>query len=258
MPYKNALEKFKKGINKGNFKNHIANGDILDPKDNAIFEDAVYAAYLDAARTFTNIETCSTAKQARKALAKKLQDYFSDKPCSAEENFDINHNDWCEGLISDFGRSDYAIKYGQAQKIVNMAFKYLYCLKDACLYKDHFEYCHIALDSFTLEWIWRQTKPTSFNKYEAWSKLNYRKSPTSKKPGYLEIVDLWRNLWKSPSVAPFACTPFQAEFIFWEEIQTELAAEELLACLNRIFAAPALTISSSGLKSTLADIKKLI
>lgn len=49
------------------------------------------------------------------------------------------------------------MKYGQAQKIVNMAFKYMYCVwygkKEYKEYLEKCEVCHMPLDSFSLEWI---------------------------------------------------------------------------------------------------------
>lgn len=64
-------------------------------------------------------------------------------------------------IILNFLRTQYedsSVTYGKAQKVVNMTMKYLYCLKGAEQeqYKEKFQYCHMPLDSFMLEWFWRE------------------------------------------------------------------------------------------------------
>ena len=49
-------------------------------------------------------------------LAESMKDYIDGK-----SGFDHNH--YCDLLVRK-----YSLAFGQAQKIVNMAFKYLYCL----------------------------------------------------------------------------------------------------------------------------------
>lgn len=45
----------------------------------------------------------------------------------------------------------YRVTFGHAQKIVNMAFKYLYCCRGAENYEDTvFSHCHMPLDSYTI------------------------------------------------------------------------------------------------------------
>ena len=39
-----------------------------------------------------------------------------------------------------------------------MAFKYLYCCEDATDYDNYFRYCHVPLDSVTLEWFCRECR----------------------------------------------------------------------------------------------------
>ena len=200
-----------------------------------VFNAAVQTAYNDAARTFTGIG--GKSDKAKKILAREIKKYFDNKmPCVTKDDFDGLHFNLCKAFIDQLKKDGYnSTTYGQAQKVVNMTFKYLYCLPDATTtYNEYFEYCHVALDSFTLEWIWRNCDPRSrnLNKYEAWSNLNkddYYAGKT-KRPGYDSIVSLYRA--KITSSLYINCTPFQVEFIFWPEIQMHLATEAFYFALN--------------------------
>lgn len=236
LPNKDVIAeigKFKSGINKGNFKN--CKNKNFDPRDNDLFKNAVHLAYLDAARTFSKINSSSGTAEAE--LAKAIQNYFKGQACAKKEDFDTLHFNLCNDFIKNLSSIGYtSVTYGQAQKIVNMTFKYLYCLNGATSpqYNDYFDFCHVALDSFTLEWIWRNCNPkaSKLNKYEAWSnldKVDYYAGKT-KRPGYDSIVALYRK--KIPSSLHTDCTPFQAEFIFWPKIQMHLATEAFYFALN--------------------------
>lgn len=68
------------------------------------------------------------------------------------------YNEWCENLIEEYHKNvGVKITYGHAQKIINMAFKYLYCIyyKAEKLDENKFTQCHMPLDSFSLEWFYR-------------------------------------------------------------------------------------------------------
>ena len=226
----NALNQFKSGV-KGAFKKHINNQDKLDPNNPKIFEDAVNAAYGDAKRTFKGI--AGRAITANSNLASKIQTYFQDTAPNPKDStcFDGLHDTWCSEFISDLNTVGYTIAtYGQAQKVVNMTFKYLYCLDDATNYNDHFEHCHVALDSYTLEWIWRNCNISNTETHDDWSKIQYDDRPTKKTTtlGYKKIVDKYRK--NKP--ASYPDTPFQSEFIFWPEIKMHLACEAFYFALN--------------------------
>lgn len=94
-------------------------------------------------------------------LLKELDKWFIPRDQITEESFDKWHANACDvvlGILRKFYYNDKdqnPVQYGKAQKIVNMTMKELYCLPGAEKYEKHFAYCHIALDSFTLEWIQR-------------------------------------------------------------------------------------------------------
>ena len=247
---KNAISQFKSGV-KGAFKKHIDNHNTLDPNNLKIFEDAVNAAYGDAKRTFKGI--AGRATTANRNLAKKIQTYFK----NPTPNIDNFHNDWCADYISDLNAEKYTTAtYGQAQKVVNMTFKYLYCLDNArTTYNDHFENCHVALDSYTLEWIWRNCGLAGNEIHDDWSKIQYNDRATKKTTtlGYEKIVDKYRTY----KPASYPDTPFQSEFIFWTEIQMHLACETFyFALLNNLSKKDKEDFKKKDLNDKKAEIKK--
>lgn len=249
----NALNKFKIGV-KGTFKKHIDNHNKLDPNNSKIFEDAVSAAYGDAKRTFKGI--AGRASTANSNLASKIQTYFQKSAPNNPTYFDKLHNTWCTEFISDLQISGYTTTtYGQAQKVVNMTFKYLYCLDDAiATYDKHFEFCHVALDSFTLEWIWRNCNFSDTESHDDWSKIQYNDRSTKKSTtlGYKNIVDKYRK--NKPTNYPD--TPFQSEFIFWEEIKYHIAAEEFYFSLYGDISKD--NFKKMSLSQKYSEIKKII
>ena len=151
------------------------------------------AAYKDfTARTVSGI-TKDASKGFRKKLACKLYDYMNntDSSCWQQSDYDKWHWETCKEFKSDFNSITgiTGIAFGKAQKIVNMSFKYLFCLQNAedKKYAEKFEYCHMPLDSYTLEWYkqvvvpWYKEKykgTTAYTKFVAgrlqnWSNLDY-------------------------------------------------------------------------------------
>lgn len=109
-------------------------------------------------------------------LREKLDEWFDSCEPITEETFDKWHAKTC-GVVLDILREYYyndkahnPVQYGKAQKIVNMTMKGLYCLPGSEQYEAHFRYCHIALDSFTLEWFKRNVIPWCKRDYNCWIK----------------------------------------------------------------------------------------
>lgn len=188
--------------------------------------------------------------------------YFDNDPKS-EDEFDEWHNKICKkllGIINSFysNPDGTEVCYGKAQKILNMTLKGCYCLNGANKKAKHFKYCHVPLDSFTLEWFYRDVVQW-FNKNNkcnitkgricSWSVIQNkrleggRKTRTEcynndtenrvfgKKPNafyhYTFIQDIIRNYFEDNHQETDNITPFQAEFIIWPEIQLHLSAEAL-------------------------------
>lgn len=159
----NEVESFIKTI-RGDFKAYFLE-DFMNNKDKkiadiAVIVDALYSGYLDACRTFhgqekinkikiENEKADGTENNKLRSIAEDIYKYL----CDGNKNkFNEQHDKWCQWFVDYWG-----MKYGQAQKIVNMAFKYMYCVwygkKEYKEYLEKCEVCHMPLDSFSLEWI---------------------------------------------------------------------------------------------------------
>lgn len=142
------IDAFKSGIRKGPFKNK--DKWVFDIDNQQLFIDAFQQAYLDASRTFRGINNSPNKNEVFIKYAQKVQDYFID----SNEDFDSWHNEWCKGFMKDL--RGYSAKYGQAQKILNMMMKYLYCCRNAIIKSDVFNNAHMPLDTYTLQWYKRE------------------------------------------------------------------------------------------------------
>jgi len=69
---------------------------------------------------------------------------------SSRDSFDAWHKETCDGLRTAFG--DFHLYYGQAQKWINMSFKYLFIL-DRSRVAPYWQYCHVPVDNIILERI---------------------------------------------------------------------------------------------------------
>lgn len=136
-------------------------------------------------------------------LAEKFHVYFH-KPC---ENFEEWHEQTCDEFIKKFKPvlenygydADQSLKYGKAQKIVNMTFKYLFCFDDAEKYEVKFEACHMPIDSYILNWY---NDICDENCKTVWSELE--------KNQYYALEEKIKTLLDGKN-------PFLAEFFIWAE-----------------------------------------
>ena len=127
----------------------------------------------------------------------------------SNQTFDDWHNDTCNKILKDLNKaSNKKATYGMAQKIVNMAFKYLYCFDDANIYYNRFADCHMPLDSFTLKWFYSKVVKKSGNKTTTWSNL--------KDFEYKNIITLIRGYFANNPPNP-PVTILEAEFVIWYE-----------------------------------------
>lgn len=114
-----------------------------------IYQCAVGQAWLDVCRSVDVTENNkSKLKRTKEIIANSLKEYFGGK-AKSQEAFDS----WYDSLLSR-STMNLPLTTGQAQKVINMSFKYLMCCED--IRKDklaHFTWCHMPLDSITLEWI---------------------------------------------------------------------------------------------------------
>lgn len=270
-----TVKTFRKGLGKKCSVNPLIKNDTIN--EDALL-DALKLAFPDITpRTMNrmpdwkvNHEECVEFGQMPKALfsysykgkkfSDQLKDWF-DSPCLADPEewqkaFDEFHKTACE-TVKDFLKAQRyepkCITYGKAQKVVNMTFKHIYCLDGAYIKEDWFIPCHMALDSFTLEWFYRNVGDITKGCVDSWSALQNAaedipnlpkkydgmkmytrivnkgedKEPEIRKfYTYDQIVALIRNYFAGDHPFKGLC-PLQAEFYIWPEIQLHLAAEAI-------------------------------
>lgn len=87
-------------------------------------------------------------------LVAKYVEFFDESEKTKQE-FEEWHEEQCKEFMDCIGEKFERLAYGKAQKIINMTFKYTFCLDGAKEKQEYFKYCHMPLDSLTLEWFWR-------------------------------------------------------------------------------------------------------
>ena len=102
-------------------------------------------------------------------LSKELYDFFAH---NITEQFNDWHKDVCDEVSEIFkANTGIELSFGKAQKLVNISFKYAYCLDDADKYLNKFNYCHMALDSIVLKWYAQSKIGTVI--VSNWSSIEY-------------------------------------------------------------------------------------
>ena len=157
---------------------------------------AMSKAYRDLMRTIrgfsNNPEHDVIIRNARQTLHATITTMLS-TDINSQSEFDILHKAACYSLISSFSGQTFTV--GQAQKWINMTFKYLHLL-DYPAVQRVYEYCHIPIDRYILN-------ITNYTMSKPWSKINNYCE-------YLEYQDWFR--------AKYADNiPLDKEFYLWLE-----------------------------------------
>lgn len=202
-----------------------------------VFPAAVKLGYLDMCRTCSGIGKKISDEQRKDifdAIGAEIKAGMG-KSCSIakQEDFDALHEKLCQFCTEQFKKYDYSITYGQAQKIINMAFKHLYCCNDAEKYEETvFSHCHMPLDSFILKWC-SDCKLCEKCSEDAWSKLE--------KDKYVKIQQGIRaylnqgNTYKvGGNEVELPKTVLDAEFIIWPEEARRKSLKELENLLKKL------------------------
>ena len=146
-----------------------------------IIDLAMSKAYRDLMRTIrgfsANPKHDAIIGNARKALHRSMITMLSAE-INSQEEFDELHKAACYDLISAFSGQTFTV--GQAQKWINMTFKYLHLL-DYPAVQTVYEYCHIPIDSYILD-ITNRTMSKPWSKitdyseylgYQVWFREQY-------------------------------------------------------------------------------------
>lgn len=191
-----------------------------------LFEDdlmklAIEKAYRDLQRTMSGFPKSGESKKnegkkqdvilrdeikknARERIRVKIDNMIK---CNSTEQttFDKLHEDACEALIEEFKKNEYeGFTIGQAQKWINMTFKYLNLLDYNGIEKIY-EFCHIPIDRYILEYMLEKNiiEKENFKKAIHWSKIK-------KYQDYFEIQEKFRDNCKGK-------IPLDEEFEIWKD-----------------------------------------
>ena len=219
-------------------------------QEDDIYHAAVYQGYLDACRTMDGAgkgEKKEIVDKARAKMANEIKAYFEcpeQKSMSeSEENFDTWHDRRC----NEFVETGYT--YGHAQKILNMAFKYLYCCADIReKYEGYFTYCHMPLDGYILAWYAQDGKTIDY-KDEAWSKLDEK--------AYKNIKNGIRNMLESEE-APCNEKVLYCEFEIWQKQKHLVEKKEIEDAVNKILKYAKTINYENGLEQSLVAFKNCL
>lgn len=157
---------------------------------------AMSKAYRDLMRTIRgfsrNPKHDEMISNARQTLHLSIETILSAE-IDSQAKFDDLHRKACYDLISSFGEQAFTV--GQAQKWINMTFKYLHLL-DYLEVQKVYEYCHVPVDGYLL-------CITGYDKIKTWSKMdNYTE--------YLEYQNWFRKAYPDE-------IPLDKEFHLWLE-----------------------------------------
>lgn len=174
-------------------------------------------------------------------FVEKVWFYFNQMPAPTRQaEFDQFHEELCDIFLNRFYDFGYVHNYGNAQKQVNVLFKYLSCYADAAQYAEWFKYCHMALDGYTynsyrlpfyLKVVHEALHNYPAGKLTAWSKftrseykvvtsdiISYISANPKTYNDYLDICAHFPILENIPRLSPkkdYVLTPFEAEFFIW-------------------------------------------
>ncbi|MBR2955589.1 MAG: hypothetical protein IKC54_00140 [Clostridia bacterium] len=166
-------------------------------------------------------------------LAKDYISYFKNPAPINQAVFNNWHSGVCNQIIDVLNQcnAQKIATYGIAQKIVNMTFKHLSCFNDAHSKRDHFKYCHMALDRFTLKWFyskvvpWYRSNPITLSTtkknniggcfWKTW-KSGIKTTPWSDldEDEYTDIITLISGYFANNPPNP-PVTILEAEFVIW-------------------------------------------
>ncbi len=127
-------------------------GDVSDP-----LHTAVDSAYLDLCRTIefkraksiTDNQKAELRGEAVRIIESSVVS-LGKKDMIDQEIFDKWHTELCRGIVKIYNDAAVPFYYGQAQKWVNMALKYLSVIRPEAT-AGYFEFLHVPVDSKVIE-----------------------------------------------------------------------------------------------------------
>jgi hypothetical protein len=165
-------------------------------------------AYLDFSRTQHGLSKVASKDALHEHATVVLEEAFSDfrdnlANTITQEKFDAWHESVYQRLFAVYDEYGQHLFVGQAQKWINMTFKYIFTLftlgeQRLSGFADAYPFCHVPLDKTLITRLARYSpsRPLSL----AWSRLD----------DYDEYLDYQR--WIR---GRFVCVPLDVEFLLW-------------------------------------------
>ena len=200
-------------------------------ENDVVYTAAVKLGYLDMCRTCHGIGAKVSADQREESFEKlggEIKGLLNNSSIDSQEAFDAKHKELCNEYM-DLLKN--VIKYGQAQKVVNMAFKYLFCCEDASS-KPAFKYCHMPLDGLIMNWCKKELKISVNSDKDAWSKLTEEKYTAITKAIFCKLKsgDFKYSIGGEEISLK---SPLEAELVIWPEEARKKTTKELLKQLEK-------------------------
>ncbi len=135
-------------------------------------------------------------------IGHRIWAYFNDEAnaMNTQENFDEFHSDLCDCFLLEINairaKVGYApMSYGQAQKLINLTFKYLTAYQDYETFADLFHYSHMVIDRQVID-IFTKPKLSALLGTPVTSamKIGNRSWTSFTKDEYLSIVSEYRRV----------------------------------------------------------------
>ncbi len=210
-----------------------------------IVKVAVDLAYKDAQRTMKKINQ-DARDAAKKAVVIGISKYLKQNAPNDPSTFDERHEALCNAWCSKFVNANRELtehgNYGKAQKIVNMAFKYLYCYysrpDSEFEKKAHFKFCHFTLDSFTLKWLngcGVDGKPDWLDSNFSWSSGFKCEKYEGKCPNEYTQITNFARVCVNTIFENEKWTALEAEFFVWDNVSYYDCLKSLVKYRNTSF-----------------------
>ena len=171
-------------------------------------------AYLDFSRTLHGIAAHPSAyPEAKRFLRAEFSQLSAGQPTPSSECFDAWHAAVCSKLKAIYAQHGHASFYiGQAQKWINMTFKYVYVMGEAKLpgFASFYGLCHMPIDNIILKRL-ALAFASPPRLAQAWSRMESYEH-------YMEFQRWIRGAFKGSS-------PLAVEFKLWQELPNEILLE---------------------------------
>lgn len=138
-----------------------------------------------------------------RSIGTKIHDYFTlDPNCdNTQANFDVFHEELCKQFLDGINELRRTaglanLTYGQAQKLINLTFKYLTTYADYETYAYLFRFCHMTIDRIVLKALSNKNSLSEFLGTNVSTRLNVANLSWTKmsKEEYYELVNEYRNI----------------------------------------------------------------